>query len=440
MTAILEQSSGIKRVLQVTVPKAEIDKGVSEQLVVVAQRATLPGFRPGKAPRQVIEKQFGDSVRNEVVSKAIEKAYINAMTEHKLKPAGMPKITVDEASVKKDLSFKIELEVFPEFEVKGLPEIEIIRTTAKIDDASKKKMMENLQKQHLNWTEVERAAQNEDRLLIDFEGFKNGEAFKGGEAKDFKLILGTKMMIPGFEDGLIGKKKGDQFEMDLTFPKEYHVADLAGQAVVFKINVKKVEEPALPVLDDAFAKLFQVDSMKLLEEEVNLNMERELDFALKNKLKNQVIDGLLKHNEIELPAALVEEEAQRLAQVAVEKMKSWGQQNVGVPPLDLFMDEAKKRVALGLIMNQIINQYELKVNQDMVADTIQKMASVYENPEEVVKMFRQNKARMAEIEQVTLEEQVVNKVIELAKVVEEEKTFEEVMQNANAEANILPQA
>jgi trigger factor len=439
MAAILEQSSGIKRVLQVTVPQAEIDKGVGEQLKVVIQRANLPGFRPGKAPRQVIEKQFSDSIRNDVISKAIEKAYIDAMTEHKLRPAGMPKIVVDEATVKKDLSFKIELEVFPEFEVKGLPEIEITRTTAKIDAASKKKMLENLQKQHINWESVDRAAQNEDRLIIDFEGFKGKEAFKGGDAKDFKLILGTKMMIPGFEEGLIGKKTGDEFEMDLSFPAEYHVADLAGQAVMFKVKINKVEAPTLPELTDEFAKLFQIDSMQLLEDEVTMNMERELDFALKSNLKTQVIDGLLKHNEVELPSALVEEEAQRLAEAAMTKMKSWGQQNVGAPPLDLFTEEAKKRVALGLIMNQIILQYDLKVDQEMVTEMIKKMASVYENPEEVMQMFRQNKARLAEIEQVTLEEQVVNKVLELAKVIEEEKTFEDVMQHANAEANILPQ-
>ncbi|MCX7123888.1 MAG: trigger factor [Gammaproteobacteria bacterium] len=440
MTAILEESTGIKRVLRVTVPQSEIDKGVKEQLNVVAQRANLPGFRPGKAPRQVIEKQFSDSIRNDVISKAIEQAYSNAIVEHQLKPAGMPKINVDEASIKKDLSFKIELEVFPEFEVKGLPEIEIIRTTAKIDQASKKTMMENLQKQHINWGVIDREAKNEDRLVIDFKGFKGEEAFKGGDAKDFKLILGTKMMIPGFEDALIGKKKGDEFDMDISFPKDYHVEELAGQPVVFKVKVKKVEAPALPELNDEFAKLFQIESLKLLEDEVNMNMERELEFALKNKLKTQVIDGLLKHNEIELPSALVDEEAQRLAEAAIAKMKSWGQQNVGTPPLSLFTDEAKKRVALGLIMSQIITQYDLKVDQDMVSETIQKMASVYESPEEVVKMFRQNKARLSEIEQVTLEEQVVNKVIEMAKIVEEEKTFEDVMQHANAEANILPQA
>ena len=440
MTAILEESTGIKRVLRVTVPQSEIDKGVKEQVNVVAQRANLPGFRPGKAPRQVIEKQFSDSIRNDVISKAIEQAYSNAIVEHQLKPAGMPKINVDEASIKKDLSFKIELEVFPEFEVKGLPEIEIIRTTAKIDQASKKTMMENLQKQHINWGVIDREAKNEDRLVIDFKGFKGEEAFKGGDAKDFKLILGTKMMIPGFEDALIGKKKGDEFDMDISFPKDYHVEELAGQPVVFKVKVKKVEAPALPELNDEFAKLFQIESLKLLEDEVNMNMERELEFALKNKLKTQVIDGLLKHNEIELPSALVDEEAQRLAEAAIAKMKSWGQQNVGTPPLSLFTDEAKKRVALGLIMSQIITQYDLKVDQDMVSETIQKMASVYESPEEVVKMFRQNKARLSEIEQVTLEEQVVNKVIEMAKIVEEEKTFEDVMQHANAEANILPQA
>ncbi len=440
MTAILEQSAGIKRVIQVTVPKLEIDQGVKKEMVTVMQRATLPGFRPGKAPRQVIEKQYGPAIRNDVISKAIETAYTQALIEHKLRPAGMPKIVVDEATINQDLSFKIELEVFPEFEVKGLSDIEIVRVVAKIDDASKKKMFENLQKQHIEWAAVERAAQNEDRLIIDFQGFKNNEAFQGGEASDFKLILGTKMMIPGFEDALIGKKAGDQFEMDLTFPADYHVADLAGQAVLFKVTVKTIEAPTLPELNDDFAKLFQIESMALLESEVLMNMERELDFAVKNKLKNQVIEGLLKHNEIELPSALVEEEAQRLAQAAVTKMKSWGQQNVGVPPLSLFTDEAKKRVGLGLIMGQIITQYNLAVDPAMVTDTLQQMASVYENPAEVMQMLRQNKNRLAEIEQVVLEEQVVNKVLELAKVIEEEKTFEEVMQNANAEANILPQA
>ncbi len=439
MTAKLEQSAGIKRVLEVTVPKAEIDQGINEQLKVVTQQANLPGFRPGKAPRQVIEQRFSDSIRHEVVSKAIEKAYVEAIKQHQLKPAGMPKIIVDEKTLKSDLSFKIELEVFPEFKVKGLPEIEITRTTAKVNKASKKKMMENLQKQHINWQEVERAAANEDRLTIDFKGFKGKEAFAGGEAEGFKLILGTKMMIPGFEDALIGKKKGDEFDMDLSFPKDYHVADLAGQAVVFKIKVHKVEAPTLPELNDDFAKLFQIESMKLLEDEVNMNMERELEFALKNKLKTQVIEGLLKHNEIELPTALVEEETKRLAEAAMSKMKAWGQKSMTAPSLDLFQEEARKRVSLGLIMSQIIDEYDLKVDPARVDDMLQKMASVYENPEEVVKMLRQNKARLSEIEQVVLEEQVVDKVIELAKVVDEEKTFEEVMQHANAEANILPQ-
>lgn len=440
MAAVLEESKGIKRVLQVSVPQAEIDLEMDKQALEVSRRARLPGFRPGKLPLAVVKKQFGPSIRSEVVSKSIEKGYVDALKEHALKPAGMPKITVDPASVAGDLSFKVELEVYPEFEVKGLADLEIKRTNAVIVDADMVKMLDNLRKQHVEWETVTRAAADGDRLTIDFEGFKDKEAFAGGSAKDFRITLGSKMMIPGFEDGLIGKAVDDAFDLKLSFPKDYHVKDLAGAPVVFKITVKSIEAPKLPELNDAFAKLFKEDSLEALQKEVRLNMDRELEFSLKESVKKQVLEGLLKHNEIELPSALVKEEAERLAAAAQEKMKSWGQaagkQSL---PLEMFEAEAKKRVALGLIMHRIILQFDLKVDPARVKDAVTKMASVYENPEEITKMLMQNRQRMSEIEQVVLEEQVVDKVIEGAKVTEETKSFDEVIQSANASANILPQ-
>lgn len=441
MAVKLEVNEGIKRVFGVDVPKVEIDSAMDKKVQEVAGQARLPGFRPGKVPLQVVRQQFGESIRGEVISKAIEAAYGKVIVEHKLKPAGLPKITVDEALVKKgELSFKIELEVFPEFEVKGLADLEIVRIKANVTDKDEKTMLENLRKQHTEWKKSDEAAKEGDRLLIDFEGFKGKEAFPGGNAKDFRIIIGSKMMIPGFEEALIGKKQGDEFDMKISFPKDYHVKDLAGAPVVFKIKVKEVETSKLPTVNDAFAKLFQLDSLEALKKEVRANMERELDFALKAKVKDQVIEGLRQHNTVELPSALVHEESERLSKAAAERMKSWGQKNATALPLDMFKEEAQKRVALGLIMNRIIEQYQLKVDPTRVKAMVEKMASIYENPEEVVKMFYQHKARMAEIEQVVLEEQVVDKVLELAKVKEETKSFEEVMgQNANAAANILPQ-
>lgn len=440
MAAKLEESTGIKRLVQVTIPQSEIDSEITKRTQEVAQTAKLPGFRPGKVPLKVIQQQFSASIRSEAVSKLIEKAYSEALTSLSLNPAGMPKITVDESSVGGDLSFKIELEVFPEFKVEGLSEIQLTRLSAHIQEKDMEKMFENLRKQHTSWKKVDRQSKEGDRLMIDFEGFKGNEAFQGGSAQDFRIVLGSNSMIPGFETALIGKKAGEDFDMNIQFPADYHVADLAGQPVVFKIKLKEVEAPELPELNDAFAQLFQVASLEALKQEVRSNMERELEFALKGSLKNQVIEGLLKHNPIDLPSALVDSEAERLAQVAAERMKSWGQASAMELPKDLFAEEAKKRVALGLIMNQIIVQYALKVDAERVKVMVDKMASVYDNAEEIKKLFYQNKDRMSEIQQLVMEEQVVDKVAEMAQVTDEIKDFDEVMKGVNATSNILPQA
>ena len=446
MPSTLENVSNIKRKLSINVPAAEIDQEAKKRLVEVSQQARIPGFRPGKAPIDIIRKQYGASIRSEIITKLIEESYGKALMEHKLKPAGMPKINIEEASFKEgDLKYSAELEVFPEFAVTGLDKLKLTKLTCTIEDADLDAMFEKLRKQHISWKETQRASKAEDRLAIDFEGFRGEEAFTGGKAEDFKIILGSKTMIPGFEDGLIGKKADEEFDMELTFPEDYHAAELKGQTVTFKIKVKAVEEPVLPKVDEEFAKLFDVEDLETLKKEVKVNMERELEFTLKAKLKDQVIEGLLEHNQVELPESLVQEEAQRLAHGAQERMKSWGQQQgqggkIADLPLDLFMPEAKKRVALGLIMNRIIQDHKLQPDPARIDTMVEKMASIYDNPTEVIQFFKNNKQRMAEIEQVVLEEQVVDEVAKLATVVEEKKGFEEVMENnTSAMANILPQ-
>lgn len=438
MITQLEVQGGIKRVLTVTIPSAEVDALVDRRLNEVSKQARLPGFRPGKAPVGAVKQQFGASIRGEILGQIIEKNYSEALVSNELKPAGYPKIDFVQNEPGKDFIFKAEFEVFPEFKVKGLDAIEVTKLNVAVTDKDLDKMFVSLQKQHTNWEKVERAAKSEDRVIIDFEGFIDGKAFEGGKSEDFRLILGSNTMIPGFEDGILGKKAGAEFDITVTFPAEYQAPALAGKESVFKINLKEVAEPKLPEVTDEFAKLFQVDTVEALKNEVKGNMERELEFNLKGRVKEQVIEGLLKHNTVELPQALVQEEAKRLSAQAAERMKSWGQQNVPDMPVEIFTAEAEKRVALGLIMNQIIRAENLQVDQERVKAMIEKMASVYENPEEIVKFFYQNKAKLAEIEQLVLEEQVVDKVVALAKVVEKSESFDEVMKNQAASA--LPQA
>jgi trigger factor len=438
MSAQLEVQGGIKRILTITVPSKEVDALVDKRLNEVSKQARLPGFRPGKAPVGAVKQQFGASIRGEILGQAIEKSYSEALVANELKPAGYPKIDFVQNEAGKDFIFRAELEVFPEFKVKGLDKIEVTKLNVAVTDKDLDKMLVSLQKQHTTWEKVERAAKNEDRVIIDFEGFIDGKAFEGGKSEDFRLVLGSNTMIPGFESGIVGKKAGTEFEITVTFPAEYQAPALAGKESIFKINLKEVAEAKLPDVTDEFAKLFQVDTVEALKNEVKGNMERELEFNLKGRVKEQVIEGLLKNNTVELPQSLVQEEAKRLSAQAAERMKSWGQQNIPEMPVEIFTAEAEKRVALGLIMNQIIRAENLQVDQDRVKAMIEKMASVYENPEEIVKFFYQNKAKLAEIEQLVLEEQVVDKVVGLSKVVEKTESFDEVMKNQAASA--LPQA
>lgn len=439
MSAQLEVQGGIKRILTITVPKAEIDALVDKRVNEVAKTARLPGgFRPGSpATLAAVKKQYSASIRGEILGQAIEKSYTEAVNVNALKPAGFPQINFVQNEAGKDFIYKAEFEVFPEIKVKGLDQLEITKLKAEVTDKDLDKMMQSLQKQHVTWEKVESAAQNEDRAIIDFEGFIDDKAFDGGKAQDFRLVLGSNTMIPGFEAGILNKKTGDEFNIDVTFPKDYQVADLAGKKANFKIKLKEVSKAKLPLVNDEFAKLFQVDSVDMLKKEVRGNMERELDFTLKARLKEQVIEGLLKHNEIETPQALVQEEAKRLSEQAGARMKSWGNQNIPELPLDAFIKDAEKRVALGLIMNQIIQSESLKVDEARVKLMVEKMASVYENPEEIVKFFYQNKQKLAEIEQLVLEEQVVDKVLEHAKLKEKSESFDEVMKHNSASA--IPQ-
>jgi trigger factor len=342
----------------------------------------------------------------------------------------MPSFELTKDQDGEDLEFVAKFEVYPEVEVKGVDDIEIEKTVVEIADEDLDNMLETLQKQHGEWKEVKRKARKDDRMVIDFVGTIDGEEFDGGKAEDFTLELGKDRMIPGFEKPLVGAKKGEEVIVDVTFPEDYHAEALKGKEAQFTVNVKKVEGLTLPKVDEEFAKLFGIEDgdVEALKAEVRKNMERELGQTLKTQLKEEVIAKLLEKNELDLPAALVDQEVNALREQAKQRFsQQGGGQNLPDLPADLFKDNAQRRVSIGLLLGEIIKQNDLKADQEKVDSLIETMASAYEDPQEVVDYYKNNQELMQQMQNVALEEQAIEWVVGQAKVTEVNKPFDEVM-------------
>lgn len=426
MQVSVETTFGLERRLTVAVPAAAIESEVTQRLQRLARTQRIDGFRPGKAPMSVIQKRFGGYVRQEVVGDVIQRHYYEAVVQEKLNPAGTPSISL-KGETPEALEFVATFEVYPEFKVEGLSSIEVEKTVAAVGDADLDKMLETLRKQRGVWKDVERAAADGDRLVIDFVGKIDGEAFDGGSATGFNLVLGSKSMIPGFEDGLLGKTAGEAVELNVSFPEDYHHKPVAGKPAQFAVTVQKVQGLELPALDAKFASLFNVDSIDALRAEVRKNMERELGNVLKNKVKAQVLDGLSKANAVDLPKALIANEIHALREQAANQYRGGRGGKLPELPDALFEEQAKRRVSLGLIMAELIKQYELKADADKVRATVENLASAYEHPEEVVNWYYGNRDQLSGIESLVLEDTVIEKVLGEAKVTEKQSSFDEVM-------------
>lgn len=427
MQVSVETTSGLERRLTVGVPAAAVSTEVAKRLQQLARTQRIDGFRPGKAPMSVIEKRFGGYVRQEVIGDVIQRHFYEAVVQEKLNPAGAPSIELKNETPEQ-LEFVATFEVYPEVKVAGLDTIEVEKVVAEVQDADLDKMLDTLRKQRGVWKDVERAAADGDRVVIDFVGKIDGEAFEGGSSNGFNLVIGSKSMIPGFEDGIVGKQAGDSFELNVEFPADYHHAPVAGKPAVFAITVQKVQGQELPALDEAFASLFGVDTIDALRAEVRKNMERELGNVLKNKTKAQVLDGLVKANSFDLPKALLVNEIQALREQAMNQFGA-GRKGGNLPELPdaLFEEQAKRRVSLGLMVAELIKHYELKADADKVRSTVENLASAYENPQEVVSWYYSNREQLSNIESLVLEDTVVEKILAEAKVTEKQASFDEVM-------------
>jgi len=420
--------------MTIAVPAERVENEVNKRLQQTAKRAKIAGFRPGKVPMNVIRQRFEADARQEAFGDLVQASFYEAIVEQKLNPAGAPAVEPKSFEKGKDLEFVAIFEVFPEFTVAGLESINVERLSAEVADADLDNMLEVLRKQNTRFEAVERAAQNDDQVNIDFVGKVDGEVFAGGSAKGTPLVLGSGRMIPGFEEGLVGAKAGEERVVNVTFPEDYQNLDLAGKAAEFTITVNSVAAPVLPELNEEFFAQFGIKESTLegFRTEVRKNMERELRQAIKTKVKNQVMDGLLAANPIEVPKALLENEVNRLRVQAVQQFG--GNIKPEQLPAELFTEQAKRRVVLGLIVAEVVKQFELKPDDAKVREMIEEMASAYQEPEQVIAWYYKNDQQMNEVRSVVLEEQVVDTVLQKATVTDKSVSYEEAVKPAEAPA------
>jgi len=427
MQVSVEPVSGLKRKMTIQVPAERIDEEVDKRLQSMKGRVRIDGFRPGKVPLKVIRQRYGRDVFNEVAGEVIQASFYEAVARESLRPAGAPSIEPRSLEPGKPLEYEATFEVYPEIEPASMEGIEIIRPVAEVTEADVDKMLDNLRKQRMGWQEVERPAREGDQITVDFEGFVDGEPLEGGKAENMPIVVGGGRLIPSLESQLAGLEPGEEKTLQVTFPDDYHVEELAGKEAEFRIRVHKVEEPALPELDDEFARQFGIEEggIDKLREEVRGNMERELRQAIQKEVKTQVMDALLERNEVEVPEALVAEEIKALRE---QMMQSLGQQlDASGFPDDFFREEAERRVKLGLILGEIIRREDMKAEPERIDQALQDLAASYEDPQQVIDYYKSNPQAMASLESMVLEDQLVDRVLEQASVSEEQKDFDSIM-------------
>ncbi|MEC9483366.1 MAG: trigger factor [Halomonas sp.] len=436
MQVSVETTSQIERRVTVQVPAAEVDEAVNARLKDTAKNVRLNGFRKGRIPMGVVKQRFGRDVRNEVVGEMMRQHYVKAITEHSLNPAGYPSIepTINEAG--KDLEFVATLEVYPEFELASIEGAEIERPVASVSDADIDQMIETLRKQNAGWEVVDRAAETGDQVKIDFQGFLGDEPFEGGEAEGHELVLGSNSFIPGFEDQLVGVKAGDETEIKVAFPEDYQAEHLAGQEATFKVKVHQVSTQQLPEVDAEFIKQFGVEDGDLdkFRAEVRKNMEREVKQAVDNRVKQQALDALKNANEIPVPSSLVEQEIDALKRQAAQQFGLGDDFDVSQLPNELFADQAKGRVQVGLLLAEVIKVNELDASDDEIKAKVEELAQQYQQPEQVIEYYLKNEQMKGQVKSAVLEEKAVDKLLEQAQVKDVEMSYEQALQAAQQQA------
>ncbi|MBY5925977.1 MULTISPECIES: trigger factor [unclassified Halomonas] len=429
MQVSVDTTSQIERRINVQVPAAEIDEAVAARLKDAAKNVRLDGFRKGKVPMSVIRQRYGSDVRNEVVGEVMRERYVRAITDEKLNPAGFPQIEAKVNEAGKDLEFTAVLEVYPEFELSTIEGTEVERPVVEVTDADVDEMIETLRKQNASWEEVERAAEDGDQVNIDFQGFLGDEPFEGGSAEGHDLVLGSGSFIPGFEDQLQGAKAGEDKVINVTFPEDYQAEQLAGQEATFKVKVNAVKGQALPEVDAAFIEKFGVegDDVDAFRAEVKKNMTREAGQAVENRVKQQVLESLKQANDIPVPDALVQQEVDGLKRQAAQQFGLGEDFDVSQLPNELFADQARSRVQVGLLLAEVIKVNELEASDDEIKAKVEELAQQYQDPEQVVEYYMGNEQMKTQVKSALLEEKAVDKLLDQATVKDVEMSYQQAL-------------
>ncbi|HVY22000.1 MAG TPA: trigger factor [Steroidobacteraceae bacterium] len=428
MQITVENTGALERRMAVQVPAQRVADAINDRLKSLSRTVRLKGFRPGKVPVNVVRQQYGDAVRQEVIEKLLQSTFSEAVADQKLVPAGGPRIESFSAEEGQDMMFRAVFEVYPELQLSSIEALQVSRPVVEIGDADVDAMIDKLRGQQVTYKKADRAAKETDRVNISFVGTINGEEFKGGKGENVPVVLGAGRMLPEFEAGLIGVSAGESKQVEVTFPADYSVDELSGKLATFAITVNEVEEPVLPEINDDLAKVFGVEEGGLakLREEVRENMQREMSDAIRSRLRQQLFDGLLAANStIELPGVLVQN-AMRDMQVEVGRQRGIREASQ-LPPAEQFLEPARKRVALGLLLGEVIKTSGVAADRNRVQARFQEMTLQYPDPARALKAFRDNPEVLRQVESMVLEEQVIDWMLERVKVTDQNMTFKELM-------------
>jgi len=423
--------SALERRLDIAVAVADLDKEIDQRLKRIGKTLKMAGFRPGKVPAAIVKQQYGDQARHEALNEGLELAFDAAVKSQQMRVAGNPRIEPKTGENATPLEFTAVFEVYPEIALVELKDVEIERPVLEVGDAEMDSTLAVLRKQRIRYEPVDRAAAAGDRVTIDFLGKKDNVPFAGGEAKDYPFVLGEGAMLADFESAVSGLKAGETKSFEMTFPGDYSAKELAGQLVTFAVTVKEVREAILPEIDADFAKALGVadGDVTKMRAEIETNLRREVKKRLQSKLKDQVMDALLKANPVEVPKALVDIEIKRLMQAARQDMEQRGGVKMKDFPMqrEWFVEQATRRVSLGLLLSEIVKVKELHAKSDQIKTIVEEAAQSYEHPEEVVRWYYAQPKRLAEIEGVAIEDNVVAWALTSAKAVDKTVAFDELM-------------
>ena len=424
------QSNSLERSLQLAVPLSKVDAEVTARLNKISRTAKMQGFRPGKVPMKLIIQQYGGQVEQEVLGDLANDGFSNAVREQNLRVAGMPRFEPKADPAEGQFEFTATFEVYPEITLGDVSSATIQRPVTEVTDADVDRTIDILRRQRTEYTVEDRPAQNDDRVLLDFDGFLDGEPFPGGQAKGHRLVLGQGQFLPDFEAQVLGMKAGETRSFELTFPADYHSETMAGKTVRFDVALHLVQKPVLPEVDADFARMVGVQDGNLdtLRTELRQNLEREMRQRIKAQVKDRVMQVLLDaHQDVPLPKALVAMEINRLRESALQEFASRTQQKPDMNlPDNLFEEQARRRVALGLILNELVSKEQLKAQPEQIRAVIEDMSGAYEHPEEIVRWYYQQPQRLREVESLVLEDNVVEWVCARAKTEDLHTPFEQL--------------